>query len=72
MPSTKPPTPVALRDRLRYLVEQDGRTQTEIAESVGMSQAHLSQILNGIRDKPSADTVGRLLTAMGKRWRDLD
>jgi transcriptional regulator with XRE-family HTH domain len=71
MPRTTPP-PVALRGRLRSLIDADGRSHAAIAGAAGMSQAQLSQILTGVRPNPTVETVERLLSALGRRWADLD
>ena len=58
--------------RLLELVEADGRTRNEIAASTMMSRAQLSQVLTGHRANPSITTVGRILAALGRSWKDLD
>lgn len=71
MPRTKP-EPVALRARLRDLIEADGRRKTEIAAAAGMSKSQLHQLLSGVRPNPTYDTIKKLLGVLGKRFRDLD
>lgn len=68
MPGTLTP-PVA---RLLELVEADGRTRNEIAAAAGMSPAQLSHVLTGHRAAPSITSVGRILAALGKSWKDLE
>jgi transcriptional regulator with XRE-family HTH domain len=58
--------------RLRALVERDGRGVGRIAEAAGLSPSFLSQILIGHRPNPTVETVGRILAALGRSWRDLD
>lgn len=61
-----------LRARLVELVEADPRKLGDVAQAAGMSYPQLYQIVKGIRRAPSVDTVGAILEALGKRWRDLD
>lgn len=58
--------------RLLELVEADGRSRNEIAAAAGMSPAQFSQVMTGHRSAPSIVTVGRILDALGKTWKDLD
>jgi transcriptional regulator with XRE-family HTH domain len=71
MPRTTP-SPVAIHDRLRTLIDADGRSQVEIAKAAGMPKAQLHHLLSGIRPNPTYDTLKRLLGVLGKRFRDLD
>lgn len=60
-----------LTDRLRALIDQADRSQAQIAKEAGLDPANLSRILAGTTD-PLASTLQRLLTALGRRWADLD
>jgi transcriptional regulator with XRE-family HTH domain len=57
--------------RLRQLVEADGRGQRAIARSAGTYPGNLRDWMHG-RTVPTADSLARLLTALGKAWADLD
>lgn len=64
--------PDILRARLRALVAADPREVPALAESAGLSAEHVRQVLRGTRRSPSAETVGKILAALGKSWGDLD
>lgn len=65
------PTAPALIDRLRALVDQSDRSHAQVARDAGLAPPNLSRILAGETD-PRASTLQRLLTALGRRWADLD
>lgn len=65
-------TPDRIRARLVALVAADPRPASAIAEAAGMSRQQLGQVLSGHRAAPTVETVGRILTALGRSWRDLD
>lgn len=56
--------------RLRRIIEETGRTQTEIAIDAGMSPGNLSRILSGGR-RTSLVVVKQVLAACGATWADL-
>lgn len=58
--------------RLLDLVNADPRSRAEIAAAAKMSPAQFSQVMTGHRAAPSITTVGRILEAIGKTWKDLD
>ena len=76
MPRRPPPPPsyADALDRLRELVEADGRSQVEIGEAIDppMSRSQLHQLLSGGVRAPSIETVARILAAVGRTWSDLD
>lgn len=51
------------RDRLRLVIEQDGRKQAAIAWHAGVAPETLSRILNGAH--PRLETVARVAHACG-------
>lgn len=65
-------SPGQIRERLRTLADDDGRSYAEIAREAGIAASHLSNVLNGRKANPSIGTVARILAAMRCRWRDLD
>lgn len=54
----------ALVNRLRRELKAHGKTQNELARELGISHAHLSQILNGI-GQPSLDLAVALEAKTG-------
>jgi DNA-binding phage protein len=64
--------PDRIRVRLVALVAADPRPASAIAEAAGMSRQQLGQVLSGHRVAPTVATVGRILEALGRGWRDLD
>ena len=58
-------------ERLHALWKRSGRTQTALAAEAGVDQSDLSKMLRG-EHVPRADTLARLLGAMGCSWGDLD
>jgi transcriptional regulator with XRE-family HTH domain len=64
--------PDRLRARLVALVGSDPRPASAIAEAAGMSRQQLGQVLSGHRPNPTVATLGRILEALGRGWRDLD
>ena len=67
MPSDLP----SLSARLRHLIARDGRSLREIGKKCGMTHDNLSAIQRGGTD-PRVSTMGRILVALGRRWKDLD
>ncbi len=56
--------------RIRQIIEETGRTQTEIAIDAGMAPGDLSRTLSGGR-RTSLIVVKRVLAACGATWADL-
>lgn len=57
---------IALGDFLRNVREREGVTQSALAERVGTTQPHISEIERGLgKNGPSVGTVARLLTELG-------
>ena len=50
--------------QIRKQLKAEGRSQNQLARDLGISQAHLSQILTGIRS-PSLRVASRLEDATG-------
>ncbi len=73
MPPPPPHAPDAL-DRLRELVEADGRPIAEIAAACDppMGRTNLHGVLSGARRSPSIETIARILAGLGRTWSDLD
>lgn len=63
-PTTKAPTP------LRLAIVKSGRTQREIADEVGLSEARMSQIVNGHWNADEATRLN-LSAALGRNVDEL-
>ena len=73
MPARAKPVVIPSRvpARLRALVEQDGRPQTEIADAIGWSKQRLYRAIAGT-SSPTAETIAAILAGLGRSWADLD
>jgi transcriptional regulator with XRE-family HTH domain len=62
---------MSLGDRMRHLIRLEMRAQrvkqVELAAAVGITQKHLSQMLNGLCGM-SSDHADALLGALGREW----
>lgn len=56
---------------IRKKVYSMGKSQTELARVIGISQAHLSRILNGEKGNPDLKTLEGLARAIGCKVQDL-
>ena len=67
-----PHGPAAL-DRLRELIEIDGRPITRIAREAPapIGASHISDVKYGLKANPSIGTVAKILAALGRDWPDL-
>lgn len=54
-----------LHERVSEVIRRDGRTQVEICQAAGVSQATLSSILTGARTDLRAEVVARVGRACG-------
>lgn len=58
-------------ERLRQLVRASGLSHAELARRIGVSRQAVHQIVRRDVDL-SISRAGAILTALGKRWSDLD
>jgi transcriptional regulator with XRE-family HTH domain len=63
MPRPEPQSAADILDRLRELVEDDGRTTTAIAEAAAMARSQLAGYLTG-RRRPTIDALLQVLAAL--------
>lgn len=56
--------------KLKYVREEKGMSQTELAYKAGVSQRHIAFIEQGVRN-PSIDVAGRIARALGVSMDDI-
>lgn len=57
------------KTRINYLTSEAGMTQSQIAEEIGSSQPHVSDLASGKRGKRLSFDVGQRLCALYERKR---
>lgn len=57
--------------RLKALVAESGLSYRALAAAIDSNESNVSNIVNG-HTTPQADTLAKILGAVGKRWKDLD
>lgn len=50
--------------KLKTLRTARGLTQVELAKKMRLTQAHIAQLENGVKDNPTLDTLRRLSKAL--------
>jgi transcriptional regulator with XRE-family HTH domain len=58
--------------RLRALIKKDGRSIAQLAVATDMDRNYLYAILSGTRPNPTVATVHKILSCLGRQWRDLE
>lgn len=66
MPKTDPPLA-----RLGRLIDASEHSRRQVARDAGIDEKNLREIAGGLKT-PRLDTAARILSALGKRWADLD
>jgi transcriptional regulator with XRE-family HTH domain len=55
---------MTIGDRIRWLIDNRGYKQTELAESMGLTQSAISNLVTNDSRKPSAPTLLKLASAL--------